>query len=78
MQIFSLGFMFIKSWAGNYMCKFAFQKAVQKLLNYKSLIKTLAYPIANRFIERIKEKEMYLLSNKLSDVTAIMRSTGNH
>ena len=36
--------------AGNYMCKFAFEKAVEKLLNYISTIKTLKYPVANRFI----------------------------
>ena len=49
-QIFSLGFNLIKSRADNYMCKFAFEKAVEQLLNHICLIKILIYPIANRFI----------------------------
>ena len=45
------------------------------------LIKILAYPIANIFIVyRIdwKRKKCIFYQNKTSDVTAIMRSTGNH
>ena len=40
--------------ADNHMCKFAFEKAVEQLLNYISLIKILD-PIANRFIVYRKE-----------------------
>ena len=45
------------------------------------LIKILAYPIENIFIVyRIdwKRKKCIFYQNKTSDVTAIMRSTGNH